>query len=98
VISKLKPNYNIKMPTQLENTTWYTIQEVATILGKSEGTIYNRVKAGLIPVSVMLNQQVVSHDDLLLELDRANLPETIISYRLGELSPKTGEKLQPQIQ
>jgi predicted DNA-binding transcriptional regulator AlpA len=40
------------MPTQLENTKWYTIQEVATILGKSEGTIYNRVKAGLIPLAI----------------------------------------------
>lgn len=81
------------MPSKLENTTWYTIHEVATCLGKAYNTVAARVKEGCIKYSVIAGIRVVSHGDLVKALDDEKLPESIIEYRLGYRSPKTGEPI-----
>lgn len=71
------------MPTKLENTTWYTIQEAADCLGKAYNTVAARIRAGEIAFSEIGGVKVISHESLVKALDDANLPESIIKYRLG---------------
>ncbi len=82
------------MPSKLGNTIWYTVQEVADVLGKSYGTVDRRIQSGLIPYSTISNNKVIEHGDLVKILESEKLPESIIEYRLGTSSPKNNEKQQ----
>lgn len=81
------------MPSKLGNTKWYTLQEVADVLGKSYGTINTRVKAGEIPFSEISNNRVVEHKDLLALMKDDKLPEEAIKLRLSSGVDEDEEKV-----
>lgn len=82
------------MPSKLENTTWYTVQEVADCLGKSYNTIDKYMKDGEIPFKKVGGVKVVKHKDLVRAMDQINLPESMIDYRLGIKSPKSKKNVK----
>lgn len=63
-------------------------------MGKSYNTIATRLKEGQIAYSEVSDNKVIAHKDLVKALDRANLPESIIDFRLGVKSPKTVSKIK----
>lgn len=76
------------MPQILGNKKYYTVDELAAIIGKHSNTCYAFLKAGKVK-SVEVNKgYLISHDALVEYLDSINLPESIIDIRLGNAFPR----------
>lgn len=84
------------MPQTIKNTSFYSTDEVATIIGKHPNTARAMIESERINGFKVNGAFLVSHDSLTDYLDEISLPHSTIELRLGKISPKTGSKLQPQ--
>jgi hypothetical protein len=76
------------------NQKLYSANEVATIVNSVKSTVIYHISEGLLKAEKVGNCMVIRHDDLVEYLENFNLPESIIEYRLGLRSPKTGKRIE----
>lgn len=70
------------MPKKIGNQTFYSTEEVATVIGMSYETVIRRIRNDKIKATLFGTAYFVSRDDLVSHLSEMNLPESIIEYRL----------------
>lgn len=83
------------MPQEIGNEKHYTVEEVSICANEGYHTSLRKINDGIIDSIKVGTNKLVSHGSLVNYMTSMNLPESIIEFRLGIKSPKTGKKLQP---
>ncbi len=82
------------MPDKIGNTEIFNTDEVAMVIGKGRQTVLNLMNEGVIEGKKVGQTWVVTRNSLVKYLEQISFPESIIDYRLGIKSPKTGKKIK----